>query len=792
MSNTIDSTRSLTVHDDVSLDNFFARPILISTTTFTPGVSYGGTTFDPWSLYLTNNRVANRMSNYKLFSGKLNLKFMINGNSFYYGRYMASYAPMGTYDLGYTGGAVGTVSSLMQDSQRLKLFIDPSESQGGTMELPFIWYADMLDLTAAEYNKMGFITLEQFTNLKHANGSVSPITLSIFAWMTDVKLSAPTVQDITGITPQAGDEYGQSPYSGTASAVSRAAGSLSSVPMIGPYMKATSIAAGAMSSVMKAFGFSRPVNLEEAKPVRQKVLSELAVTDVSDSSTKLTVDSRQELSVDPRIVGIGTGDEMSLKHIASIETYFTQFTWTTAATSDTLLLNGYITPSFATSTTGTLGALYTIPACTFASAPFKYWRGTMRYRFIIVASAFHKGRLKFTWDPNFSNATTETNVQYTKIVDISNERDFVIDCSWGQPKAWLQTAPVQNLPGNIWKTTRWTAGNNFFNGVLTVTVLNELATPNSVANNDITVLAFMSMCEDDAEFSCPNDAIQQWSMADAGVQPQSGLEIEPQDDIENEQLDNNNAPEASASTEEFVSCAPSADNMSLVYMGETISSLRQMIKRYSIDYHYANVGPGLYSLANCDFPMKFGYTSNGIRGTSPARYDKCNTTFLRYCAMAYLFYRGGIRRKYVVSSNTTAPQFGHASITRTPGLGGGGAQSTTTITLTNANTISDTMLTWVPLGLAGTSMTTLRQNQVVEAELPFYRDVRFALCRRPNTTNLSTTAAPFVEDLVHFFSCNIWTPSTANIFTSFVAGAEDSSFYCFQGCVPFYINPTLV
>lgn len=116
MSNTIDSTRSLTVHDDVSLDNFFARPILISTSTFTPGVTFAGTTFDPWTLYITNTRVANRMSNYRLFSGKLNLKFMINGNSFYYGRYMASYQPMATYDVGYIGASIGSTSSLMQDS----------------------------------------------------------------------------------------------------------------------------------------------------------------------------------------------------------------------------------------------------------------------------------------------------------------------------------------------------------------------------------------------------------------------------------------------------------------------------------------------------------------------------------------------------------------------------------------------------------------------------------------------------------------------------------------------------
>jgi len=144
-----------------------------------------------------------------------------------------------------------------------------------------------------------------------------------------------------------------------------------------------------------------------------------------------------------------------------------------------------------------------------------------------------------------------------------------------------------------------------------------------------------------------------------------------------------------------------------------------------------------------------------------------------------------------VSSNTTTPQFSYAAISRNSTLGGGGTQSTTNISVTSAITISDSMSV-VPNGLEGQTCTTLRQNQVVEAELPFYRDVRFALCRRPNTTVLATTTIPFVEDLTHTLSVNVFTPGTANIYTSMVAGAEDASFFCFQGCAPFYINPTLV
>lgn len=788
-----DETRHITVHDDVGLDSFFARPISIYTLTLTPGSAFAGASINPWQLFMTNNRVSNRMSNYRLFSGNLCLKVMINGNSFYYGRYMVSYAPYWQRDVAFAGTALGSASSLMQNSQRLKIFVDPSESQAGHLRLPFLWHTDMLDLTNSDYTELGAVSIEELVTLKHANGAVSPITLTIFAWMENVKLSAPTVQDIVGITAQAGDEYGSTPVSAAASAVSRASGALTSIPVIGPYMKATSMASGAMSSVAKMFGYSRPVNLETAISVKQRPIGELAATDTPDGSVKLTVDSKQELSVDPAIVGLSGEDDLALKRIASRETYATSFTWTTAGTTNTSLYNIRVKPQYGVTSTGTLGTIYTIPACAFAVLPFKYWRGTMRYRFMIVASAYHKGRLKFVWDPVAHGASTETNVQYTKIVDISNERDFVIDCAWGNPRAWLPTAAANQFSAvNTMRTAAYTSATDA-NGVLNVSVLNELTTPNSSINNDITVLIFMSMC-DDAEFAAPNNQIENLSIYDPTVQTQAGYEvITPQGDIEGDPLEDNNAPEAMANTEEYVPCNPLTDNSLLVYMGESVNSFRQLIKRYAVDYHYANIAPGIYQHVTSDFPMKYGYTFNGLRGTSPNKYDTCTTTMMRYCAMAFLFYRGGTRRKYMFSSNSTTPQFG-AMIIERRGPYGTSAPTTTALTITSATTISDGMRSATPTGTQGMAVTTLRQNQIIEAELPFYKDVRFALCRRLNSypTFPGSTTIPFVEDLCHTFNCNVWTPATANVYTSFVSAAEDSTFMCFQGCAPFYIAPTLV
>jgi len=692
---------------------------------------------------------------------------------------MASYFPMHLADVDYYNSQT-TLSSLMRNSQRMKLFLDPCESQGGEMTLPFFWPYDMLDLTAGDYDQMGVIQLQEINALKHANGAVSPITINVYAWMTDVKLSAPTQQDILAITPQSGDEYGSSPVSSMATSVARTAGKLSGAPMIGPYMKATEIAAGALASVAKMFGFSRPVQLEPATFMNNRPLGSLAVTDVGDASCKLTVDSKQELSIDPSIVGVDSTDTLDLASIASRESYLTTFSWGTGATIDTLLYNMRVSPLYCQSDTVPLGTAYTIPACLFAALPFKYWRGTMRYRFQIVASQYHKGRLRFVWDPVKSNGVTESNVAYTKIVDISNERDFVIDVSWGQPKSWLELGTLAQ--GLItYRAGIYTNSVAYANGVLSVNVLNELATPNSSVNNDIQINVFVSMC-DDAEFAAPADTIRYLS-------PTDGTTIVPQSDVEHETELVENAPEMAANTDEFVPCAPLSDPTALVYMGESVKSFRSLLKRYFTEFVYiANTATSIVNFRQTDFPMKFGYTPYGTSGTTPNFYNNAQTGYARYMTMAFLAYRGGVRRKYYV--NQFAGDFPtNIAVTRESTFKSTSGLALTTIG-TTATVLASQFLSLFPSGLQGYAWSPTRMNPAVEVELPFYRAGRFALCRRPNSTVNATTVFPFVEDLDH--SVATVANGSKLAILSMSALAEDSSFYCFQGCQPFLVSPTLV
>lgn len=768
MSSSHDTTRDATVHGDIMLSDFFKRPVLIDTQIWTPGTPFTPKVINPWDLYFVNPRVANRVSNYALFSGKLHVKIMINGNSFYYGRLMVHYDPLPGND-DYRP-VLGDLYARVQASQRLKIFIDPCESQGGEMMLPFMWPFDMASLPFGDYALMGQMQYNVINELKHANGATTELTINTYAWMEDIKLSGPTGNNIAALVPQSGDEYGAGVASATASALAGVAGNYSKIPIIGKYARATSIAMNAVSGIAKLFGFSRPTAVDTPMLMRHRPVGELAVTDTSDTCQKLTVDSKQELSIDPAIVGVASGDEMVISDVAARESYVFTFNWLTTDPKNTPIFSSRVTPAIYRF----FNATYYLPACAYAAAPFKYWRGKMRYRFQIVASSYHKGRLLFVWDPYANTTVPETNVQYTKIVDIGSERDFVFDIPWGNRSTWCEVAGFvdQNVSSVLSYTSQ---SQRLSNGSIAVYVLNELTTPNSTVNNDIQVNVFVSL--QDAEFAAPSDYIQAYSLP---------TQLEAQSDIETSMLPTANAPIMESATEDCNDCSIEFGPQSVVYMGETIMSFRQLMKRYALEWVYSplSVTTGIATIGNTDFPLRRGRTLRGMLTDATSNYNNSNTTMLNYLSFAFLAFRGGIRRKYVFAQGSSGLSASNISLSRNtvetfqqPAL--------TAFNITDQAAFSSGLLALLPTGLEGSAVTTVTQQPTIEAELPFYRQVRFASTRAPYDVTPATGVA--VERLTHRVAW-VYPPSANAHLQAYVAGAEDASFFCFQGCAPLTRN----
>lgn len=759
---------------DDSMANFFSRPILATTFNWTPlQVTPFGQTFNPWTLFFGNPRVINRLNNYMLLRANVHVRFVINGNGFYYGRLMADYQPLfGNDDA--TSAVTTSVLSAVQASQRMKVFIDPTDCCSTEMELPFVWYRDALTPVSAEWSNLGQVHIRELQGLKHANGATQPVTISVFLWATNVKYAVPTSVPSSALVVQAGDEYGSGPVENTATAIGGAAAHLSRLPVIGPYARATSLAATAAAKVARAVGWSRPAIIAPLSGMRPTFISALAPSDAGDNVAKLTVDSKQEVSVDPSIIGINLEDELSIAAIAARESYLTAFTWPTAGVSGDHLYNLRLKPSLCRY----VNPFYFVPACALAEMPFAYWRGKMRFRFQIVASAYHKGRMRIVYDPSYVK-TLEANVQYTRVVDISTERDVTIEVDWAQTAHYLPCGALAT-GRTAHSGTAFTTADAAANGVLGLYILNDLATPNSTVNNDIQVNIYISMV--DFEVAAPRKLIDYGTTFTTTVQ--AGEEMDMSDTAGNE-------PGCGEATADHIICnAPIAPGDAAVYFGEVISSFRQLLRRYTYDFsimvNQTNATyPGVAIAYLPDTPVPVGYNSSTFHtSTALKKYNYVNYNLYRLLAPCFVASRGSQRAKYVSTGNLPSRPIS-MTVQRTvinPAIGLPGS-------VTPFPTISNSTFARASLGVRGSLVpgavyTPTGAQPVLEVELPYYKNVRFDEPRIQDMANSSPTSPFATFHQVEFMMGTAVAASETSIIDRYTAVGEDFSFMWWQGCPP--------
>jgi hypothetical protein len=293
------------MHDDsVSMNNFFKRPLRIREFSWLTNSNLN-VDFNPWNAYFDNPRVINRLANFRLLRASLHVKFMLNGTSLHYGRLLISYRPLPGFD-GLSRNNGGQ-NDLCLASQRMHLYLNPTISQGGTLELPFFHPSTFLDVTRAQWSEMGIIDCDSLTTLKHANGADSPVTLTVFAWAEDVEVCALTQQNPSAIVPQSMPEY-KGIVSKPASHLSKFASMLKDIPVLSNMAMATEIGAGSIAYMANYFGFSRPAHMT---PEYRVITSNDPIPnfDGPKALVKLTADSKQELTVDPAVAGLSSYDE---------------------------------------------------------------------------------------------------------------------------------------------------------------------------------------------------------------------------------------------------------------------------------------------------------------------------------------------------------------------------------------------------------------------------------------------------------------------------------------------------
>lgn len=607
--------------ESAQLGDFLKRPVLIYTYDWVTG-GMAEAIIDPWSLYLSTTAIQHKLNNYSFFRGNLKIKVLINSSPFYYGALGIMYTPLYSY---VPSIDVGGSSDLTLLSQRPHVWIYPQDNAGAEMSLPFFYYANYIRITtAADVAQLGRLHLAEYVELLSANGAQSKCTVQVYAWIEDPILMGPT----TGLALQGGDEFADGPVSAPASAVALWASYLSKIPVIGRFAKATSIGARAVSSIASLFGWTNVPVIENVRPVKNLPFHDLCSASISEPTDRIVLDPKTELSVDPAIVGLDSTDEMTIPYIVSKESFMGSYTWATDDVAGVLLYASLVTPiSFNVGEASAAGTtIASFSPMGYISNLFKYWRGDIIFRFKIIASKFHRGRFRITWDPLSTLTATDdySHVAFTKIVDIGEETDVEFVVPYMQSFAWLELARgLDAMDGSVYIAPHWGRDN----GSLTVRVLTELSAPVDTA--PISLMVFIRGSEN-LEFADPRDLDFNYSL----------FEIQGDD-------------EAITPTTEPV-------GRYLVNWGEAIPSLRLLARRSSL-YDIPMFTGGIVATDNIAVlqllqgrtPTCYGYDPNAYTTATGEEDDETTypfayvqTTPLRWIMSMYIAHRGSVRWHY--------------------------------------------------------------------------------------------------------------------------------------------------
>lgn len=740
----------------MELNEFLSRPIQISTFQTAPG-AYVDVMLNPWSLYLAQPSVRAKLKNYAYMRATMNIKVVVSGTPFHALQAILAYVPLPygnevSFEYAFnawTGTAFRQRKITWLSQAKGAKVVQIRDNQPVEISAPFVHVLPVISLwkrnqttiitAASDYdsvNDLGRFFITSPIPLTDCATAPSNASWYIYAYLTDVQLGCPT-KTVVEITSE-GDEREVGPVERVATAAQQVAESLTSVPWLNPYAKASSIALGALSRISSFFGWSYPVMNNEPMRMKNEPYRNAANTIGYDLGQRITVDPKQELVVDGRVVGV-TEDEMSIAAVAGRTSYFTNFGWNQAAAATSPLFKIPIHPSLV-QREGLITDIQQPTALAFSATPFAFWRGKIKMRFDVVCTQFHRGKLAFVFEPNvgqnvlIDSTGLTLNKQHVFVLDIQETQTVELCFDWACNKAWLVN------PGYIDYTGSVDANQDAYNGYLAVFPLTRLQSPTA---DSIYVNVYVS--GEDMHYNFVND-----------------LKL-PITKFESEQIDDFTCVDINPT-------GSKTDHIHDLHFGEAITSFRALLKRFCLvdtaTFTTTTTVGSCYNYVGLTYPPLYpSSVANVPANTSPTLYS--------YLRPAYLGMRGGMRYRVDVQGPNFGPQ----------------ASERVYITYPNATASSTGIsLSSIPLSpLAGTIMFAPATNGGVEFEVPFYSNLLFVTTNATNSVDTGSVTNLFNRNFVVQMDAQPDTTGGTNkaVVHVYAATGEDFTFLRFLGATPF-------
>jgi len=542
-----------------SLEDYIGRPQLIASGTFAS--TDGPLTFaefSPFYVLFSNSMIYNKCLGKMLLKGTLCMKLQVNATPFQQGRYILAHIHSGgSLDLSTTEGFWNRLhrSDKCQITQLPHAEIEIGVDSEVTLKVPYVnmelGYSIPGSLTGHKIGDIGKSFIYPYSPISSAAGALT-CSYSLWIWLEDVEMTGVAMYQAGGDTSDVERKsVNKGPIESTLIKVSKSMGVLSEIPLLSAFAKPTSWVSDVLARSAKVWGWSAPLDESPITRVAEFSMPYNACSDAVSPAMPLSLHSTNSLM---QMTGIGKTDydELSIDFIKSKFSYFGSGSLSTSGGINTVIMSGTVQPSaYQFSHSVGTDVWYTYTPVAYLAEFFDCWRGGLRYKFKFVKTKFHSGRVMFVYthvtasdplSPSFTVAASAYGLR--EIWDLSESSEFEVTVPY------QATTPYLNLDEG---SGRWA-----------LIVLDPLVAPSTVSST-ISVLGEVAGA-DDLEFAFPVNMEDKVLVAPDPASYQMGGE------------------EYVGNSKEL----PSGVISSAACMGEKISSLRSLLKRYSTCYARAD------------------------------------------------------------------------------------------------------------------------------------------------------------------------------------------------------------
>jgi len=574
------------MYDDIgethshSITDFLSRYIIIAQGTWEAAQSRGTVLQNmvfPKQLFNTGSAEVpfnvtqniNKLEGFLGLKAKVRIRIEVNSQPFQAGALLLHYVPYSEYMNSHTQWyATDTNTNVTAASGCPHVVMNLANTTSMEFCTPFISPYLFFGLPTGQ-GSFGNVVISVLSPISSLVSS--SVSYTVWAKFEDIDLRFPTDAPLTTNFAQIGTELSTMESRGTISSTVGTVGRIAAsvLPWVGLNWLSSPVASlsSGAEQILKHLGFSKPVVEAPVTRVKATPAQYFLNHDGSDTSHKLALSAENALTQFSGWAGTDV-DEMRLDYIASRPCFLTSFEWDTTQAAKTNIFQWPVAPLWAQIPAAKIPLCSTqatsMTLCARVASFYSTWRGTMVYRFHVVKTQFHSGRLRVSFRPGiYSSNTTISNMPafaYTEEVDLSSGTDFTFKIPFVSIRPWLHNSFDLN--------TSITSGDarNCSTGIIELAVINPLVSAPTVASS-VDVLVFVSM--EDAQFGAP--VRPQYTpfgipnVAQIGDHAQIGKPtlVTPQNATQS-------VSRADLSLLPYASC-----------MGEVISSFRQLAKRFS-------------------------------------------------------------------------------------------------------------------------------------------------------------------------------------------------------------------